>query len=153
MESSAHPLEGAWTKLKWAKVNTDALQNEVAAFFGDESDPDSPRGHLESESRRAFPEKRFSPAWHWPALVGDIVHAFRSSLDYVAWELAGLNLRRQGKTRKPSRSTQFPIVRNPARWPEVEAARLSDIGQGERAMIELFQPYHVQDKMPVEEHP
>jgi hypothetical protein len=135
-----HPLEGSWAKLRWAKVNLDALQREFDTFFGDETDPDSLRGYLHIKMPDKLLKSRLEPPWHWPLLVGDIVQAFRASLDYLAWELARLNLKRLGKSREPKRQTAFPLVSNPAKW-SFKSPKLVDIGEDERRRIEKFQPY------------
>jgi hypothetical protein len=151
--SEPHPLEGCWAKLRWAKVNVDALQDEVAAYFGGKTNPNALRVHLDAEATKGLPDEVRKPPWHWPLMIGDIVHSFRSSLNYLTWELAHLELRRRGKTRKPSRSTQFPIVRDPNRWTEVAAARLADVGDREQAIIEGFQPYNAEDPADIDDHP
>lgn len=139
--SANHPLDGAWKKLRWAKVNLDTLQRETTKFFGDPTDPDSLRGYLDIETPDKVPQSRLEPPWYWPLLVGDIIQGFRASLDYLAWELAGLNLRRQGKTRRPKRETAFPIVSDP-KWWSFDSPKLRDIGTEERKLIEEFQPYN-----------
>jgi hypothetical protein len=144
---ASHPLEGSWLKLRWAKVNLDALQSQVVAFFGDESNADTPRGYLDLQPRPGPPDKRFNTPWTWPLLVGDIVHAFRASLDYLVWELARLNLRHQGKTGDPSRRTQFPIVWDLDKWPEIAADRLRDVGEEHWGTIDDFQPYKADDPL------
>lgn len=136
-----HSLEGAWKKLRWAKVNLDALQREVSDFFGDSGDPDSLRGYLDIKLPDQIPEGRLEPPWHWPLLVGDVIQAFRVSLDYLAWELACLNLQRQGKTRRPQRATAFPLVSDSKDW-TFDSPKLADIGAEERKLIEGFQPYN-----------
>lgn len=140
-DGSEHPLDGAWKKLRWAKVNLDALQREIADFFGDARDPDSLRGYLDIQMPDQLPQARLDPPWHWPLLVGDVIQAFRVSLDYLAWELACLNLQRQGKTRRPKRETAFPLVSRSKHW-SFDSPKLADIGADERELIEKFQPYN-----------
>jgi hypothetical protein len=143
-ESPPHPLEGCWAKLAWARVNSESLEREVTAYFGDPADPNSPRAQLDLHATSGFFQSRTDLPWQWPLMVGDIVHAFRTTLDYLTWELAKVNLRRIGKTREPSRRTQFPILRNAADWPKESAARLVDLGEDDRTRIEEFQPYHAE---------
>jgi hypothetical protein len=140
-EWSGHPLEGAWKKVRWAKVNLDALQREMSDFFGDASDPDSLRGYLDIEMPDKLPQTRLNPPWHWPLLVADVIQAFRVSLDYLAWELARLNLHRQGETRRPKRETAFPLVSDAKYW-SFDSPKLVDIGADQRELIEKFQPYN-----------
>lgn len=147
MPNSEHPLDGAWKKLRWAKVNLDTLQHETSDFFGDPSNPDSLRGYLDIEMPDQFPQSRLEPPWHWPLLIGDIVQSFRVSLDYLAWELARLNLRRLGKTRDPIRATAFPITTGSEFW-SFDSSKLADIGGNERELIHDFQPYN--DELPTE---
>jgi hypothetical protein len=138
---SGHPLEGAWKKLRWAKVNLDTLQRETSDFFGDPSDPDSLRGYLNIEMPDQLPQSRLETPWHWPLLIGDIVQGFRASLDYLTWEVARLNLRRLGKTREPARPTAFPITTAPEFW-SFDSPKLADVGSDERQLIHDFQPYN-----------
>lgn len=138
---SAHPLTGAWKKLRWAKVNLDTLQCEASYFFGDPADPDSLRGYLDIEMPKHVPSSKLEAPWHWPLLVGDIVQAYRASLDYLAWELAYLDLRQRGKTRKPRRETAFPLVSDP-KWWSWDSPKLIDIGADARKLVESLQPYN-----------
>lgn len=144
---SAHPLEGAWKKLRWAKVNLDTLQRETSDFFGDPSDPDSLRGYLDIKMPDEIPQDRLDPPWYWPLLIGDIVQSYRASLDYLAWELARLNLRRLGKDRQPARPTAFPITTGPEFW-SFDSPKLADIGSDERQLIHDFQPHN--DEIPTD---
>jgi hypothetical protein len=144
---TAHPLEGAWKKLRWAKVNLDTLQRETSDFFGDPSDPDSLRGYLDIKMPDKLSQSRLEPPWHWPLLIGDIVQSFRASLDYLAWELARLNLRHLGRTREPARPTAFPITTGPDFW-SFDSPKLADIGRDERQLIHDLQPYN--EKLPTE---
>ena len=43
------------------------------------------------------------PTLRWAVEVGELVHSLRSALDNLAWDLALIT------TRKPPRSTAFPI--------------------------------------------
>ena len=101
-------------------------------------------GYLHTKARKGFPENRFRPSWFWPLRVGDIIHALRSSLDYLAWELARWNLAQLAKTRDPHGRTGFPLVTNADHWANVSATPLSDISKAHQGRIKEFQPYHAE---------
>jgi hypothetical protein len=146
----AHPLDGCREKIRWGEKHLARLREEIDDFFGDPTDPTSLRGHLESTQRGPFPMSVESPS-HWPLIVGDIIHAYRSALDYLAWEVATLCRTRRGQKGPPSWATLFPISDSPELFEERGRKRLLDFDESEVEMVERFQPYRADPRWGVAE--
>jgi hypothetical protein len=86
------------------------LEREVNSWFEDTThatiskgyDPNAPTDYVVSATAVPIPIDAFS------LLIGDIVHNLRSSLDFIAFELAAAHT--QSLTDDQARQSQFPIV-------------------------------------------
>lgn len=67
--------------------------------------------------------------------LGDAIHNMRATLDHLAYQLVLLG----GKV--PSRSTQFPIARTAAKYPEVRDRCLAGAASKAAAIVDAVQPY------------
>ncbi len=137
LNQSEHPLEGARLKVKRAKRLLGTLSGELATLR-----PPTLEQHFDAENRRL--ELRAvgveSPSQESAILAGDLVQCLRAALNYVAWELAVLNLREKGERRDPDTATQFPIETNPNSFSD---RRVRDISPEHIETIKALQPNRV----------
>ncbi len=150
-------LHGVWAKWERAVEQLAALDKEVAAFCAPQpypygirsySDPDG--GHYRFEIEPAWPP---GLVLRWGAIIGEIVHDFRSALDNLVWQLVVLN----GGT--PYSSHAFPVLtQKPSKGFAVQMRRkwtdksgrvrhgpLFGLSDEATAIIEACQPYKRQD--------
>jgi hypothetical protein len=96
-------LLGVRTKLERAQEHFENLDREVADFITSQpfrvKEERSPGSH-EAVGRAVVKQQ---PPVRWGAIVGDIVHNLRASLEYLAWQLVEVN----GGV--PDDNTGFPI--------------------------------------------
>jgi len=71
----------------------------------------------------------------WAVILGDAVHNLRSSLEYMAWELAGAD--------PTDTETMFPIFDTEAGWNARASRRMKRLAPDVRALIQSMQPYYV----------
>jgi hypothetical protein len=76
------------------------------------------------------------PVLEWGVIVGDVVHALRSSLDQLVWLLS----------RDPSKDTAFPLCRTEKDWLIKSPGYLWGVDPTFVALIEDAQPYKSGDK-------
>jgi hypothetical protein len=131
-----HPLDDARARVSRAEQHLVELMRRV-----------SERGqqHLEAIGTRAHPSNPnqvvVDPRTDLPldlmfsVLVGEICYNLRATLDYLVYELAKYN------SKAPQKQTQFPIVNDPADFPQAGTGRLLGVNQKHTAMIEDLQPY------------
>lgn len=122
-------------KVERAEFHVEAVMNEFdtwssnnAYAFSREIRPDG-LSHL----YRAVNPPRANPTW--PVEIGEAVHALRSSLEHLAWQLviAGGG--------RPNEGTSFPILsRKPSRKEGLKIER--KIPSGAHQLIEAVQPYN-----------
>jgi hypothetical protein len=144
-------LAGVWAKWQRAVEQMETLDKEVAAFCEDPN----PYGMLATVDREQG-RYRFEirPRWQagiplrWGAIIGEIVHDFRSALDQLVWQLVLLN------GQQPDKRHYFPILKEEPEDGFVTAMRRT--GGGRRgalrgtsdeaiAVIEAAQPYNRAD--------
>lgn len=73
-------------------------------------------------------------------ILGDVLHALRSSLDSLAWELAHID----GAEPKSERGIYFPICSTEADWKQ-KAAALATWPEDALARVEILQPFKMDD--------
>lgn len=99
-------LHGVWAKWERATEQLDSLNGDVLAF-GQEPHAFTIRSREDPDSGKYV--YRFQPAWsykrvrRWGAIIGEIVHDFRSALDQLVTQLVVLS----GGT--PTKDHSFPI--------------------------------------------
>jgi hypothetical protein len=113
------PLLGCRLKLQSAWRHRQALGEKLQIFL-----------------ERADPEP--SPL-HLGAIVGDFLHNLRCVLDHLVWQLVVLN------GQKPGDHNQFPISDTPGAYKKKAGRYLRGVAADHRALIETFQPYHLED--------
>ncbi|MEM6429306.1 MAG: hypothetical protein AAF708_08720 [Deinococcota bacterium] len=95
-------IKGPMIKVNRAKSHLDELSRSVKEFMG--STPYEIVTREEDDGDLVYRVKiKSEPPVEWSAIIGDIVHNLRSSLDLLAWQLVIHN----GKT--PDKSVYFPI--------------------------------------------
>jgi hypothetical protein len=146
-------------KINRAHEHLEHLEREIAAWFDGnkhfthciEPDPNEPTKLDLKLTADKIPIDPFS------LIVGDIVHNIRSSLDYIAFELACAN--HGSLSQEEARSSQFPILGDvdkngvsgtgPARFRS--SSMIQYVSSSAQALIESVQPYHLGGKF--REHP
>lgn len=98
----SHPLEDAKTRVDRATEHAEALYGEMLAFFRREPEPVVAEY---DDDDRPFPVCTEPLPDRWSVLAGECLQALRSSLDYIAWEVALL------RADAPDRFISFPIRR------------------------------------------
>lgn len=108
-----HPLDGAWSKLEWAKTHVDTIR----AAIPDSVDRDGVHTLNTRREYKANVGAVVAVVESMPELpkdlsliIGDGLHNFRSSLDLAWWQLAVKHLARV-PTDEEAASIQFPIRR------------------------------------------
>lgn len=103
---SAANLHGVWAKWKRAVEQLESLDADIRDF-GKQPNPYTVHAHIDYHTgRHSF---QFFPAWsgaiatRWGAIIGEIVHDYRSALDNLVWQLVILN------GGKPDDGHSFPL--------------------------------------------
>jgi hypothetical protein len=132
-------LSGARTKLDRAQEQVLALGETLAAFVEDEPyqlaervDPGATEDLLDyryivTDLRPTRPE--------FAAHIGEILHNFRSALDYFVYAAAT----------RHSFSTQFPIFHRASDWSAKSRPMLRAVPRRYARIVEQAQPYHLPD--------
>ena len=148
-----HQLDGAIAKDKWSADELHALNDEVGRWLNP--------GRAYGSVCEFHPEANIcvvriatnDPPSSWAVRAGNIIHAQRSALDYLVWQLVILN----GRTPKEGRGgNQFPILTDPPRKSFRDYAcngPLRGVSRDDVASIEELQPYATRDEWPVSGHP
>ena len=144
-ESFGHVL-----KINWARDHLQQLERQMRAWFDGkrrfafsvEPDPNMPSKWLVKLTADKIPLRPYS------LIIGDIVNNLRSSLDYIAYELAIAHSK--VLTKKQARSCQFPIVGDEDRngvggagaknW-KTNSSTIQCIDPNAQAVIEGVQPF------------
>jgi len=128
-------------RFRWTKEYLEAFEGEVRSYL--DSKPYSVEVHVNRErTEYTFRIRiRESPPDHWPFVISDIVHNLRSTLDNLAFNLAGSPPGKRGE------SIQFPII-HPGRkggrpvFDKVAKRELAGVHPDAIGIIEGVQPYH-----------
>lgn len=128
-------LDESRAKLGRAYQHFKSLEDQITSFL--EAKPYRVAIENPSDGRYVFrldnaPE---IPAKEWALMVGDCVHNLRSSLDYIAWRLAGSD---PGDTQ-----TQFPIFTSKAGWDSHSQRRVGRMLPSAQTHLQRNQPYHL----------
>lgn len=139
MMSSVIDLSGARTKLDRAQQQLLALGETLAAFAEDEPyqlvervDPGVTEDlrdyrYIVTDLKPTRPE--------FAAHIGEILHNFRSMLDYLVYASAT----------RHSFSTQFPIFHRASDWPAKSGPMMRNVPPQYARIVEQAQPYHLPD--------
>jgi len=146
-------LHGVWAKWDRAIEQLKALDEEIRTF-GHEPNPYTVRVETNAERTHyifyIYPEWEKARVFRWGAIVGEIVHDFRSALDQLVWQLVLLN------GHKPDTGHSFPVCsKEPSqgfteamlrpsrdkRHPE-RHGKLFGLHNDSLTIIERYQPYN-----------
>jgi hypothetical protein len=145
-------LHGVWAKWERGTESLGALNKEVIAL-GREPNPYSIVSQIDREGShyiyRLYPNWHQARIWRWGAILGEIVHNYRSALDQLVCKLAILN------DVTPRKSHAFPMRRKEPLEGFAVAMRqkrrdksgrtrygpLFGLGDEATALIERNQPY------------
>jgi hypothetical protein len=131
-----YPLDGCWTKIKWANNHLHALDAEIAAWAKANAQP--PLGEFYPEANvHVFWWNIPDPPLDWGVRIGDVVHNLRSALDHLVWQLSAT-------PKAGTRGNQFPIFKaKPTEGFDKKTRDTSLYGVPGpiRAKIESLQPY------------
>jgi hypothetical protein len=129
-------LENANLKMQWAKKHLDSLETIRNAFI--ESNPQriSAQDDLQAQEH-IVTVTVLGPPSDSGLIFGDAISCMRSSLDYLAWQLALLT------TDQPSRDVCFPVIAKNTLEAQVQFTRQT-YGIPDEAIAEMksLQPYH-----------
>jgi hypothetical protein len=153
-----HALDGARSKIARGSAQLKSLNAAIVAAL----DPAFQRVSVQG-SHRPFPKPAGHPDLNeWIAVtfttvevptlgpeigpaLGEIVHDFRSALDYVAWELVGSKTRR-GLSKNRLRQIEFPMCPAPKQFNDYAARCLPSVSSLiNRALFAPYQPYRRTD--------
>lgn len=112
----SHPLDGCWAKVNRANVHLSLLNERIQGFVDSnpyevETEPSSNTGEVIVYASAV----REPPAQEWSAIIGDVVHNLRSTLDHLVWQLTLT----EGHVPPPSlkgsawKDIRFPILAAP----------------------------------------
>ena len=113
-------LEDAWAKLERAHAHVEHLRVEVKKRWRAEFKMVIPLvRQLDAEQGAVV--YRVDPHLEipkdWPLVVGDALHNFRASLDYLAWQLALKRFEGHNPPQSLIRHIVFPILSSSDKWP------------------------------------
>lgn len=149
-------LDDSHAKVARANENLSALGSLIAAFKSE-----AHRVHMEPEFWTE-PVESWSadvivwaeatsepPSRYWGAIIGDIVHGFRSALDQLAWELSVSHQAAKGVVPPagripwgdPWRDIWFPICLTPNAWEGVASKHLWAMDPALVASLKPLQPF------------
>lgn len=128
-------LFGVIEKRDWAEHHLNLIEKSIGDFI--DSDPCSiiTDGHPERgvyDARLVYPKKL--PFRSISLMIGDCVHNMRASLDYIAWELAGYDIK--------DATTMFPICGTADEFNKKGIKRIKRLPSDAQAAIERLQPYN-----------
>jgi hypothetical protein len=136
-----HPLDTVRLKLRRAKKHLEVLDDSMLMYLNSQFYERFAEQY--AKNRIAIKVRNIEPTPLWPVLIGDCVYNLRSTLDYLAWELA----RPAFAPDDPPLTIQFPIFDR--RWKYRSergfrgAARMMQcFPRGARTIVESLQPYH-----------
>lgn len=134
------PLTSAFLKVERARQHLKELDQEVRRFVEVdpyrlllESDPDAAQGIVRF---RTVGNRPIRAPLRFGLMAGDVIHNLRSALDHVVYELA---IKGGGGGDR----SQFPIIEKADEYRRHEGRFLEGVVEGQRAIIEGLQPYHV----------
>jgi hypothetical protein len=136
----SHPLTSAFLKVERARKHLTELDQEIRAFV--KVDPYRLSFEVDSETGqqvvrfRKVGDKPIRTPLRFGLMAGDVIHNLRSALDHVVYQLAIAG----GGTGARS---QFPLFEDADEYGLQEARFLDGVVDGQRAIIEGLQPYHV----------
>ena len=121
-----------------------ALAGEVDSYH-EHTSPDSTT-ELSEDRRTATVRARLDPEppmKRWRLMLNDCLHAYRSSLDGLAWALAHLD----NRSAAPDVAAQlyFPLAKSEKDWMRLRSKQLASMPEIILSRLQLLQPYRFPD--------
>jgi hypothetical protein len=146
-------LHGVWAKWERATEQLQGLSEQIVAFSGQ---PHAWTIVSQVDVEHEHYTFRLQPAWpgatvrRWGAIIGEIIHDYRSALDQLVWQLVRLN------EVVPDKGHAFPVCSSEPQAGFASTMRkvgdsgkrhgsLFGLSDQALAVIEACQPYHGQD--------
>jgi len=129
-----HPLDGVRIKINRANEHIAEYWSELQTFR--KTNPYSVREDIDTQSGNKVwivNSKITTPPLSLSAIIGDAIHNFRSTLDYLAWQLVIAN----GGI--PDSITAFPICTKSSQWGRAQR-KLQGMNYRAKAIIKSEQP-------------
>ena len=142
MINPSHPLYDAELQTRNAKRRLGNLKGSITRFRRKSA---TSLGRITEVDGRPVKVYQWPPPAPdlWGTILSDFANSLRSTLNYIAWELAVENMRKTGQSRKPSDQTQFPICDRPDNYQHRNTRRqIADILPEAIPEIERVQPYN-----------
>src|SRR5262245_56483659 len=118
------PLDGAMLKIVRAQKHLDCLRNEIRGYL--ETDPYKFPLQISTRTITAgLAHSSFEPPLELGCIFGDCINNLRSSLDYIAWELA-TKYTPSAMLAKEGKSVYFPISKSPLDFTTKRGAKLTN---------------------------
>ena len=135
-----------WQKFRWAQTNLLSF-HAAANKYLDTLNKNSPAVVPESIYRPEIhgfsvlvKEHKEHPAW-WGLWLGDVLNAYRGSLDHLAWALVDRGKRpTQTLTCRGRTRVAFPCVSDPAKSNDAASRKLPGCRPGDLARVKRAQP-------------
>jgi hypothetical protein len=121
------PLRDAWLKWAWASRHAKCLEADINWTLQRQRQPPFISTHEYSPKLHGFVvsvKSILTTPPHWGLTLGDLVHNYRSVLDYIAWFLVARG-RTPNLTENQARSVYFPIAPTRERFNDSFEWRLS----------------------------
>lgn len=129
-------LELIGVKVKRAKEHFRSLEIEVRQYLDSKPYSIDVKRHPESRRLIYFVEGVHATPIRLTAILGDVIHNLRSSLDHLAYQLVWV-----GTSAQPSSHVYFPIADDKAKYPEQRTRQMKGATQAAIAVIDALAPY------------
>jgi hypothetical protein len=151
----AGEFDSAWLKWAWASAHAEVLKAEIRdnAIQFERQGGVTAVSRYDSKHHCVFVIARTIPSLptRTSLILGDVIHAYRSSLDQLAWALV-----KRGKTpnltEKKARGVYFPFQDTRIGFNDCLKARLPGVRRTDIAKIRRYQPYKTR-KRNLSRHP
>ncbi len=134
-------LSSVWAKLDRAREHATALSDLLNEYISGDDVSVAHDFYMDTGWNELRVVVRNEPPVTRLGLIsGDVMSNARSALDHLIWQL----VLRAG-THEPSRTNQFPVVRESTKWPSTAASQLRGVPDNWVKVIDELQPYHETD--------
>ena len=155
MQEDAAPFFSTWLKWAWASAHAETLETEIREYAikvqreggVTATSRYDPKCHCVIAIARTIPDYPV----HLGLILGDVIQAYRSSLDQLAWALVQRG-RTHDLSERAARRVYFPFAEEPSDFNDCLGVRLPGVTRTDIAKIRRYQPYHA-GKRKLARHP
>lgn len=155
MQEDADLFRSAWLKWAWASAHAKILKSEIRKSAIEFERQGGVTGVSRYDSKRhcVLVIARTVPDLPVRAclILGDVIHAYRSSLDQLAWALVKRG-RTPTLTERAEKLVYFPLQNTPTGFRDCLKTMLPGIKRADIAKVRRFQPYEA-GKLNLSRHP